>query len=132
MMRRRDFLRGASASAVGLLAHAPSVAGAEAPPETTRIRLPQIRAICVAPQVVAEDLLRAEGFTDVQYVRFQGPPMRANMKALAAGETDLAVTYTTNTVLQIDAGDACARSVIYAVGKSPCPSSVSVITPSCR
>ena len=98
MMRRRDFLRGASASAVGLLAHAPSVAGAEAPPETTRIRLPQIRAICVAPQVVAEDLLRAEGFTDVQYVRFQGPPMRANMKALAAGRpTSLSPTPRTRS-----------------------------------
>mgnify|MGYP003694218515 CR=1 FL=1 len=105
----------------------------------------------MAPQVVGEDLLRAEGFTDVHYVRFQGPPMTANMEGARGGETDLAVTYTTNTVLQIDAGDpvvllagvhvGCfelfggervARSVIYAVGKSPCPSSVSVITPSCR
>ena len=103
---RRDFLtRSALAGAAGLLGVSPEPAAAEPPPETTRIRLPHIAAICPAPQVVAEDLLRAEGFTDVHYVRFQGPPMTANMKALAARETDLAVTYTTNTVLQIDAGD---------------------------
>ena len=31
--------------------------------------------------------------------------MTANMKALASGETDLAGNYTTNAILQIDAGD---------------------------
>ena len=103
---RRDFVSGLTgAGAAGFLGLRAERAAAEPPPETTRIRLPHIAGICVAPQVVAEDLLRAEGFTDVQYVRLQGPPMTANMKALAAGETDLAVTYTTNTVLQIDAGD---------------------------
>src|SRR2546430_9854086 len=44
---------------------------AEPPPETTTIRLyrpPTTNAgLCVAPQLVAEDLLRAEGFTHVQY-----------------------------------------------------------------
>jgi NitT/TauT family transport system substrate-binding protein len=105
MTHRRDFLRGVSAAMVGLVAHRPPTAGAEAAPETTRIRLPHLPAICLAPQVVAEELLRAEGFTDVQYVKLQGPVVGANMKALAAGETDLAVNYTTNTVLQIDAGD---------------------------
>src|SRR5215470_18108908 len=38
-------------------------------------------------------------------VRLQEPIMTANMKALASGQTDLANTYTTNTVLQVDAGD---------------------------
>jgi NitT/TauT family transport system substrate-binding protein len=38
----------------------------EAPPETTTIRLVKIPGICVAPQYVAEELLRAEGFTDIQ------------------------------------------------------------------
>ena len=40
----------------------------EGPPETTTIRLPMSANICWAPQYVAEELLRAEGFTDVRYV----------------------------------------------------------------
>src|SRR3954453_15966917 len=38
--------------------------------ETTRIRFSQIPGVCVGPQYVAPDLLRAEGFTDVEYVQF--------------------------------------------------------------
>ena len=103
---RRTFLRGlAFGGAVGLAGLPVKRALAEPPPETTRIRLPHLPGVCLAPQVVAEDLLRAEGFTDVQYVRLQEPIMTANMKALASGQTDLANTYTTNTVLQVDAGD---------------------------
>ena len=105
MPSRRDFLRGVSAAAVGLLAERPSLAGAEPAPETSRIRLPQIAAICTAPQAVAEELLRAEGFSDVQYLKLQGAPTAAVAKALASGEIDLTVNYTTNTILQIDAGD---------------------------
>ena len=39
--------------------------------------------ICLAPQYVAEDLLRAEGFTDVEYVEF--PTERRSIEALALG-----------------------------------------------
>ena len=42
---------------------------AEPPPETTRIRLIQIPNICKAPQYVAEELLRCEGFTEVHYLK---------------------------------------------------------------
>ena len=35
-----------------------------APPETSAIRLIKIPGICIAPQYVAEDLLRAEGFNE--------------------------------------------------------------------
>jgi len=103
-IRRKFVERMGIVAAVGLLRR-PVNATAEPPLETTRLRLPHLLSVCLAPQVLAEDLLRAEGFTDVQYVRLQGPVMTANMKALAAGETDLAGTYTTNTVIQIDAGD---------------------------
>jgi NitT/TauT family transport system substrate-binding protein len=37
-----------------------------------RFRLDQTGAICIAPQFVAEELLRGEGFTDVQYVKTGG------------------------------------------------------------
>jgi NitT/TauT family transport system substrate-binding protein len=65
---RRRFL--ANLSAVGAAAYLclPRTAVAEPPPETSRIRLLQLPAICAAPQYVAEELLRLEGFTDIEYV----------------------------------------------------------------
>src|SRR5258708_36203524 len=56
--------------------------------ETTTIRIPLGAAtapvsVCVAPLFVAEDLLKAEGFTDVQYVRSSGPTLVID--ALASG-----------------------------------------------
>ena len=48
-------------------------------------------SICVAPQYVAEDLLRAEGFTDVQYIKKDGP--RAIADALASGEVDITMHF---------------------------------------
>jgi NitT/TauT family transport system substrate-binding protein len=40
---------------------------ADPPPEITTVRIEKDRVICDAPQVV-EELLRAEGFTDIHYV----------------------------------------------------------------
>ena len=40
---------------------------AEPPPEITTIRLEKAPTTCLAPQYVAEELLRAEGFTDIRY-----------------------------------------------------------------
>ena len=62
---RRRFLEGLTlAGTTALLGlHARRVAAEpppEPPPETTKIRLAQISGICVAPQYVAEELLRAE------------------------------------------------------------------------
>src|SRR5262245_7569449 len=65
---RRHFLATlSSAGAAGLVSPLQSFAQ-EAPPETTTIRLAKIEGICVAPQYVAEGLLKTEGFSDVQYV----------------------------------------------------------------
>ena len=44
----------------------------EPPPETTRVRLGAVPSICLSPQYVAEDLLRAEGFTDIRYPPVSG------------------------------------------------------------
>jgi NitT/TauT family transport system substrate-binding protein len=40
----------------------------EGPPEVTTLRIGYDSSICLAPNFIAEDLLRAEGFTDVQYM----------------------------------------------------------------
>ena len=38
------------------------------PPEIATIRFEKAPITCIAPQYAAEDLLHAEGFTDVQYI----------------------------------------------------------------
>jgi NitT/TauT family transport system substrate-binding protein len=46
----------------------PGTAAAEPPPEVTKIRLVKNPGICLAPQYLAEELLRLEGFSQVEYV----------------------------------------------------------------
>jgi NitT/TauT family transport system substrate-binding protein len=66
--RRRFLTTLSSAGAAGLLiGPAPSLAQ-EAPPETTTVRLTMMPGICIAPQYVAEELLKSEGFSEVKYV----------------------------------------------------------------
>src|SRR3989304_4217955 len=84
---RREFLGGmALAGTAGLLGLQAEPAAAEPPPETTKIvlrRPPGPGGACIAPQWVAEELLRGEGFTDVQYPR---KGRVGSLRALAAGE----------------------------------------------
>lgn len=82
---RREFLSAAAFAGAGSLLKLRSEAIAAGPPlETKRIRLYKYPGICLAPQYVAEDLLRAEGFTDVQYVEFpEGASASTNGLALA-------------------------------------------------
>lgn len=70
---RRELLGGMSAAGTaGLLGVQGGSSAAEPLPETTRVRLARFRSICRAPQYVAEEFFRAEGFTDVQYIRTTG------------------------------------------------------------
>jgi hypothetical protein len=97
---RREFLRGLTlAGTVGLLGLYPRLVAAEPPPETTKIRLVQISGICIAPQYVAEELLRAEGFTEVQYVKREN-----TQKALASGEVDISMAFVAPSIIQVDTG----------------------------
>jgi NitT/TauT family transport system substrate-binding protein len=118
-LSRRDFLRvAASVGAVGagavLLggcgsddgkASATSTPGivVDPPPETTTIRLGQIPTICWSPQYLAEEFLRAEGFTDIQYTKLTGA-VAAN-KSLASGEVDMGLTFAAAAASGLDAGD---------------------------
>src|SRR5436309_404090 len=65
--RRRFLATLSSAGAAGLIGASNSVAQ-EAPPETTTIQLARNPSLCIAPQYLVEEFLRAEGFTDVRYV----------------------------------------------------------------
>jgi len=102
-MRRREFVSalGLTTAAV-LTALRAGPAEAEPPPETPRLRLLQTTAICQAPQYVAEQLLRAEGFTDIRYIPKQGPQAIAD--ALASGEADVNLHFSGPLILRIDQG----------------------------
>ena len=99
---RREFLTKATlAGAAGVLSLAPSSVAAEPPLETTTIRLIRAPALCMAPQYLAEELLRGEGFTDIRYVEKRPGPI---YKALASGEVDVSMAVTLGWITQVDAG----------------------------
>jgi NitT/TauT family transport system substrate-binding protein len=100
---RRSFLTTLSSAGVVGLVRARDSYAQEAPPETTTVRLGKIYGICIAPQYVAEDLLRAEGFTDVRYVATN--PGISTALALARGEIDFTTNYAPPMAISIDAGE---------------------------
>jgi len=67
-VNRREFLSATSLLGASALLGLPRSAAAEPPPEVTKIRLVKVPAICLAPEYLAEELLRLEGFTEVEYV----------------------------------------------------------------
>jgi NitT/TauT family transport system substrate-binding protein len=75
----------------------------EGPPEVTTIRLRRDPSICVAPWYIAEDLLRAEGFTDVRYVAAQ-PNVTPAM--VGRGEIDFGVFFAGTFPLRLETGAA--------------------------
>jgi|SRR6267143_3066815 len=69
---RREFLTELTlAGTAGLLGLRSAPAEAEPPPETTTLRIGKVAAACVTPAFVAEELLRSEGFVDVQYIEVE-------------------------------------------------------------
>jgi NitT/TauT family transport system substrate-binding protein len=103
MQNRRRFLATlSSAGAAGLMGRSNSLAQ-EASPETTIIRLAKNQSLCIAPQYVAEDLLRAEGFTTVRYLTTDGGAGQSKM--LARGEIDFTLHFSPLLLIPIDAGE---------------------------
>src|SRR2546423_4408666 len=107
---RRRFLGGVTlAGAVGLLGWPARRVAAEPPPETTTIRLVRypFDVTCVAPQWVAEELLRAEGFSTVEYVQTTDSAL-----PLAAGAVDIALLDAPGLVLLLDT----AKPIVALMG----------------
>jgi NitT/TauT family transport system substrate-binding protein len=102
---RRGFLT--TASVAGLLG-VPPVLADEGPPETTTVRLSKFPGICVAPQYMADDLLRAEGFSDARYVEMGWVTSRA----LADGHVDVSLEFPADLLQLMDA----ARPVMVLAG----------------
>jgi NitT/TauT family transport system substrate-binding protein len=103
MITRRDFVQfTALAGATSLLGADSDAYAAEPAPETKRLRISQIPDNCYAPQYMAEDLLRGEGFSDFQYVRLSSSAQV--YPALAKGELDLSMAFSAGFLIQADAG----------------------------
>ena len=100
---RRAFLGTVALAGTGaLLGLRPESAAAEPPPETTRLRLLKMGSICWAPQYIADDLLRLEGFTEITYVDM---PAGAVSERLASGEADMSMHFVGPNIIRIEAGD---------------------------
>ena len=102
MRTRREFITqlGGAGVILGLKSES---AAAEPPPETTRIRIHDAPITCFAPVYIGEELLKAEGFTNVQYVK---TPLinGGSSKALAEGKIDITQNDTAGHLMELDMG----------------------------
>jgi NitT/TauT family transport system substrate-binding protein len=103
IQNRRGFLTAISSTAVAGFVGGSNSSAQEAPLETTTIRLVKSPSLCIAPQYVAADLLRAEGFTDVRYVVSDAGLNQS--KAIARGEVDFTLHFSSPLLIPIDAGE---------------------------
>ena len=81
---RRQFLENASALGAASLLGFSRSAAAEPPPEIKKIRMIRPPVACVAPMLLAEDQMRSEGFSQIEYVRAEtetGPAIVASGRA---------------------------------------------------
>jgi NitT/TauT family transport system substrate-binding protein len=101
MYTRRRFLTTLSLAGVGALVRAPQVRGAEGLLETTAVRLVRDPGICLAPQYAAEELLHAEGLTDIRYIEASDAD---TAQMIARSEGDFTLNFASQFVAAIDRG----------------------------
>src|SRR5436190_20877719 len=106
-LNRRQFLRhvaGLGLAAAGMALLDACASSPAAPPaaaealETTTIRLAKGVSVCLAPQYLAEETLKTEGFTEVQYVE---APSSEN--SLAAGDVDICQVFAASILPLVEA-----------------------------
>jgi NitT/TauT family transport system substrate-binding protein len=103
LQTRRRFLTTLSFAGSASLLRAPRALAAEGSLETTTVRLAKTASICVAPQYVADEALRAEGFTDVRYVDLLESTARA--EAVARGIVDFTANFVAPLIVTAASGD---------------------------
>jgi NitT/TauT family transport system substrate-binding protein len=102
--RRRFLTTAALAGAAGLV-HARAALAGEGAPEITSVRIQKSPSICNAPRYVAEELLRAEGFTDIRYVSGSFDAVTV-YQAFMRGDFDFITDFAPLCVHAIDQGMA--------------------------
>ena len=102
---RRAAIGGLAAGAgVGFAGLGLDGAAAEPPPEVRKIRTildEGTPVLCWAPQYLAIEFLRMEGFDEIELIRFDGTN---NAKALAKNAADIAVPLATDIAFETDRG----------------------------
>src|SRR6266481_10036193 len=98
---RRRFLATVSLAGAAGLVRPPLAPAAEGALETTAVRIAKLSAGCLAPQYIAEELLRAEGFTDIRYV---DTPPDAIGQTIGRGEVDFSTAFAIDPIQAIDGG----------------------------
>jgi len=101
-LSRRGFVVGASSLGVASLLGLSGPAAAGPPPETRRIRLVGDEAICLAPQFLAAELLRLEGFDEIEYVPMNYEQYPNLGSIVAAGKADLTQDAAISFIPMID------------------------------
>jgi len=103
--RRRFLAALSSAGAAGLIG-APKSFAQEPAPETTAVRFPKytnnVNNVCGAPLYVMDELLRAEGFTDIRYIATDSGA--TGVRLVASGEADFDNAFVGTQISMIDAG----------------------------
>jgi NitT/TauT family transport system substrate-binding protein len=101
---RRRFFANSSALAAAYFLGLPNAAKAEPPPETTKLTLFENPVTCLAPQYVAKELLQAEGFTEVRYLKWPTETKNWSPQVLLSGEADIGLLFVPSGLVHIDAG----------------------------
>jgi hypothetical protein len=99
IQNRRDFPTTLSAAGAASVLGARTPSAEEGPTETTTLRLIYDPSICTAPGYIADELLCAEGFTDIRYLR-----TASGGEAVARGEVDFGTDAGAWIVSRLDAG----------------------------
>ncbi|HET7731598.1 MAG TPA: ABC transporter substrate-binding protein, partial [Usitatibacter sp.] len=94
--------------AAGALGAAPRLVRANAPlppPEVDTVRVVKFPSICQAPVFIAEELLRAEGFTGFTYVEAEAPGAGpGSVEVMNKGLADIASFFAAPLAIAIDRG----------------------------
>jgi len=103
MQTRRRFLATLSVAGAAAVVHTQPALAGEGAPEITSVRIAKSPSICNAPRYVAQELLRAEGFTDIRYVSV---PSDAAYKSFMRGDFDFITDFAPLCINAIDQGMA--------------------------
>jgi NitT/TauT family transport system substrate-binding protein len=95
---RRHMLATLSTVAAAGLVGCPKVLAKESAPEVTTLRIAKTHGICVAPQYVAEELLKIEGFRDIQYVDLTAGLLH---RAVGTGQVDFSMGFAGSFIVEM-------------------------------
>ena len=103
IQNRRQFLTTLSLAGAAGLVRAPLSLATEGSLETTTVRLAKNEGFCIAPQYIADELLRAEGFTDIRYIHV--PESTTRVKAITGGEVDFSANFAGPVIVAVASGE---------------------------